>query len=127
MYKRTLFIIKYIYICADCLMERLVVAIQITIVFRHVLKRRTGAMEILTALISQMNIRVVSKAVLLLRCFFFSLGLEFNTTFNNISIISWLLVFFGGETEISWMNIHLVSKVVLLLILFFFIRVMVRV
>ena len=53
------------------LMERLVVAIQLTIVFRRVLKRRTGAMEILTALISQMNIRVVCKVVLLLMLFYF--------------------------------------------------------
>ena len=55
------------------------------------------------------------------------LGLGFNTTFNNISIISCLLVLLVEETEISRMNIRVVSKVVLLLILFFFIRVRVRV
>jgi len=83
------------------LMERLVVAIQITMVFRRVLKRRTGVMEILTALISRMNIRVVSKVVLLLMLFFLlGLGLGFNTTFNNISIISWLLVLLVEETII---------------------------
>jgi len=59
------------------LMERSVVAIQITIllVFRRVLKRRTGAMENLTALISWMNICVVSKIVFLF-ILFFLLGLR---------------------------------------------------
>jgi len=57
------------------LMERLVVAIQITMVFRRVLKRRTGAMENLTALISWMNICVVSKIVFLF-ILFFLLGLR---------------------------------------------------